>query len=148
MRKRNRWFAGALLGMLGVVTLWSVTSMADDAGTTPWTAPRREAKKKNPIASDDKSIAAGKAVFVTQCVKCHGDTGKGDGPSAAALSPRPKDLSAKEITDQSDGALFWKITTGRKPMPTFETLISEDDRWNVINYIRTLAPAATSQPAK
>jgi mono/diheme cytochrome c family protein len=145
-KSKTRWIACTFIGALAVATLWSVKSEADDAAT-PWVAPARAARKKNPIASDAKSIAAGKNVYVAQCTKCHGDAGKGDGPSAKDLNPRPKDLSDKTITDQTDGALFYKITTGRKPMPTFETLISDDDRWNVINYVRTLAPAA-SQPAK
>jgi mono/diheme cytochrome c family protein len=128
-------FAAVLLG-----TVLTSMMMADDEKPA-WVAPSRAAKKKNPIASDDKSIAAGKAVYIAQCLKCHGDAGKGDGPSAKDLKPKPKDLSDPGITSQSDGALFWKITTGRSPMPTFETLVSEEDRWNVINYLRKLAPA-------
>jgi mono/diheme cytochrome c family protein len=120
--------------------------MADDAGTTPWVAPSRAARKKNPIASDANSIATGKALFITQCVKCHGNGGKGDGPSAKDLTPRPKDLTDPVVAAQTDGALYWKITTGRKPMPTFEQLISDDDRWNVVNYMRTLE--ANTPPAK
>ena len=135
-------FAAFLLG-----TVFSSLMMADDADKGAWVAPARAAKKKNPIASDAKSIAAGKTVYVAQCLKCHGDAGKGDGPSAKDLNPKPKDLSDPSITDQTDGALFWKITTGRTPMPTFENLIPEDDRWNVINYVRTLT-SAPSQGAK
>jgi mono/diheme cytochrome c family protein len=126
------------------VTAYSSLMLAEDAGT-PWVAPARAARKKNPIASDDKSIAAGKAVYVAQCLKCHGDSGRGDGPSAKDLKPRPKDLADPAVSSQSDGALFWKITTGRAPMPTFETLVSEEDRWNTVNYLRALAPA--TQPA-
>jgi mono/diheme cytochrome c family protein len=132
-----------LVSLLAVAMFWSAVSMADDAAATPWLAPSRAARKKNPIAADSKSITAGKTLYTTQCLKCHGDAGRGDGPSAKDLTPRPKDLSDSTVASQTDGALFWKITTGRKPMPTFETLISDDDRWNVINYVRTLAP----QPA-
>jgi len=122
--------------------------MADDSSSSAWTAPARASRKKNPIPSDADSIAAGKSVYVAQCVKCHGDAGKGDGPSAKDLDPKPKDLSDPKVAGQTDGALFWKITTGRKPMPAFETLISDNDRWNVVNYIRTLEPAPPStQPA-
>lgn len=140
-----RWvctlFAASLL-----VTVFSSLMMADDASSPPWVAPSRAARKKNPISPDDKSIAAGKTLYLAQCLKCHGDSGKGDGPSAKDLNPRPKDLSDPKIAGQTDGALFWKITNGRKPMPAFENLISEDDRWNVVNYLRTLAPAPASQP--
>jgi mono/diheme cytochrome c family protein len=129
-----------------VITLSSMVIVAEDAGSPPWVAPSRAARKKNPIPSDDKSVQAGKAVYVSQCLKCHGETGKGDGSAAHDLNPKPRDLSDPKVAAQSDGALFWKITTGRKPMPAFENLISEDDRWNVVNYMRTFAPAPATSP--
>jgi mono/diheme cytochrome c family protein len=112
------------------------TGESDAAG---WQAPPRAARKQNPIPADDKSIAAGKKIYSAQCVDCHGPEGHGDGRRAKDLEPSPEDLTAPAIAGQSDGALFWKISEGRKPMPTFEKLISEDDRWNVVNYLRTLS---------
>lgn len=103
-----------------------------------WKAPARAAKKKNPIPAEEKSITAGKQVYAAQCLSCHGPSGHGDGTAAKDLNPRPRNLSDPKIQDQSDGSIFWKITEGKKPMPTFEKLISEDDRWNVINFVRTL----------
>jgi mono/diheme cytochrome c family protein len=136
------------IAVLLVTVFSSLVIMADDSGSPPWVAPARAARKKNPIPPDDNSIAAGKAVYIAQCLKCHGDTGKGDGPSAKDLTPRPKDLSDPNVAGQTDGALYWKITTGRKPMPTFENLTSEVDRWNVINYLRKLAPPPSTEPSK
>jgi mono/diheme cytochrome c family protein len=149
MRQKTtqRWVSILFITGLTVTLLTSFTLMADDSSSTPWVAPNRASRKKNPVPATPDSIAAGKQVYIAQCVKCHGDAGKGDGPSASSLTPRPRDLSDPAVASQTDGALFWKITTGRKPMPTFENLISEDDRWNVVNYIRTFAPAPTSQPA-
>ena len=136
-----------VLIFIGLLTMILSTLMADDSSSPPWVAPSRAARKKNSIAPDEASIAAGKAVYIAQCLKCHGDAGKGDGPSAKDLNPRPKDISDPVVASQTDGALYWKITTGRKPMPTFKDLISDDDRWNVVNYLRTLEPAASTQPA-
>jgi mono/diheme cytochrome c family protein len=65
--------------------------------------------------------------------------GKGNGPAAIALEPRPADLSMPMMWEHSDGALFWKITAGRRPMPSFEKRLTGDQRWQVVNYIRTLA---------
>ena len=67
----------------------SLVIMADDAGP-PWVAARTRRAKKNPILPDDKSIAAGKTIYIAQCLKCHGDTGKGDGPSAKDLDRQAK----------------------------------------------------------
>jgi mono/diheme cytochrome c family protein len=143
-RARSRWAGGVVVAVIFATSI--STLIADDSSQTPWVAPARAARKKNPVPADAKSVAAGKDVYVAQCLKCHGDAGKGDGPSAKDLDPKPKDLSDPKIAGQTDGSMFWKITTGRKPMPGFENLISEDDRWNVINYTRTLEPSAATQP--
>lgn len=135
----RKWLACALVAMIAASALLPVRSYADNP-PEEWKAPARAARKKNPIAADAKSIAAGKTVYAAQCLSCHGPAGHGDGPSAKDLNPKPRDLATPAIQQQTDGSMFWKITTGKAPMPTFEKLINEDDRWNVINYVRTLAP--------
>jgi mono/diheme cytochrome c family protein len=95
---------------------------------------------KNPVPADATSIAAGKKIYLANCLACHGAAGKGDGPAAIACNPHPKDLSDPKIASQADGELFWKITEGKKPMPSYRKLLPENDRWTVIDYIRTLAP--------
>ena len=92
------------------------------------------------VESNITSIHAGRAVYCDQCLCCHGSNGKGDGPSASDLNPHPDDLSIGALRAEPDGALFWKITNGRDPMPGFDTLLAPKDRWNVINYLRTLEP--------
>ena len=134
----------ALLAALAGSTFVAVNSYADGP-PEKWEAPSRAAKKKNPVPADAKSVAAGKVVYNAQCLSCHGPAGKGDGPQAHDLNPKPRDLSDPAIQGQTDGSMFWKITEGKKPMPTFSNLISEDDRWNVINYVRTLAAKGAKQ---
>jgi len=73
-----------------------------------------------------------------RCAKCHGETGKGDGPDAIDLKLTPAKFTGSSIHNESDGALFWKITVGRKGMPDFGKRLRPNDRWNVINYLRTL----------
>jgi mono/diheme cytochrome c family protein len=134
--------AGLLLAALGL----GLTVYAADSGQEEWKAPAYKARRKNPIPADDQSVAAGKALYVKNCLSCHGTLGKGDGPAAKDLDKQPGDLSSAKTREQSDGALFWKITQGRKPMPTFEKLLSEEERWHVINYARTFAtPPATQK---
>ncbi len=112
-------------------------SLATAAWSQEWTAPERAAKRANPIASSPASWAKGKAVYLKSCESCHGQSGDGDGPKAKDLSKKVAAL-APAIRNQSDGALFWKITEGRKPMPSFETDLTPDQIWQVIDYIRTL----------
>ena len=104
-----------------------------------WTAPAKEGGNKNPVAVSESSLAAGQTIYLKRCVQCHGKTGNGDGPDAADLGIHPAKLSDPAIREQTDGELFWKITVGKKPMPKYGTRLSPTDRWNVINYLRTLA---------
>ncbi len=145
-------------------TFWTVaglayalitTSMVLGAGkpATPWKIPFFKARAKNPVPADAKSISAGKEVYTHNCESCHGTHGRGDGPKAADLEVSPGDLTKPDVAKQSDGELYWKITEGRKPMPSHEKLITEQQRWEVVNYLRTLsvrppqfeAPAACRQ---
>ena len=135
------------IAVIAIATASTLVAVRTYADTPPeeWKAPARAARKKNPIPSDEKSIAAGKAVYAAQCLSCHGPTGVGDGPAAHDLNPKPRNLSDPAIQSQSDGSMFWKITEGKKPMPTFDKLIGEDERWNVINYVRTIASKGAKQ---
>jgi len=105
---------------------------------TPWVAPAAEKPRKNPFANDHKAIARGEEVAKLNCVGCHGAKGKGDGVAAVALNPKPADWTSGTVQADTDGELFWKISTGRGAMPPWKQL-SENDRWAVVRYIRTLA---------
>ncbi|MBI1783966.1 cytochrome c, partial [Candidatus Sumerlaeota bacterium] len=74
------------------------------------------------------------------CATCHGNEGKGDGSSREFIPMNPANLSDPAFASKkTDGEWYWKITTGRTPMNAYEDYISEEDRWNVINYIRTFS---------
>jgi mono/diheme cytochrome c family protein len=132
---------------LSAVTIAGVFAFGQ-AGVPKWTAPARASAKKNPVAANETSIALGKKIYERQCLACHGPKGTGDGPMAAHLDKRPGNLSSPKLWEQSDGALFWKVNEGHRPMPTFKHIMSDEERWPVINYIRTLAPkpAVLDQP--
>lgn len=104
-----------------------------------WSAPAAQAEKKNPVPSSQSSIGAGEKIYLKRCAACHGKTGNGDGPNAVDLGIHPAKFSDPKLRQESDGALFWKITVGKKPMPDYGRRLSATDRWNVINYLRTLA---------
>jgi mono/diheme cytochrome c family protein len=124
-------------GLAAALTVSSLGTVASAQGK--WECPAAEKGKKNAVASGPQAVAAGKKLTVDKaCNACHGDGGKGDGPGAAALNPKPADWTSKATQAESDGCLFWKLTTGRGAMPPWAAL-SEQERWQIIHYIRSLA---------
>ena len=130
-----------IVGIVVLVTLAYSGGGAAGADSTSgkWVSPAPSAAKKNPVASTSASIAAGQKLYLKTCMMCHGKTGDADGPAVIELNIHPAKLSDPELATQSDGALFWKITTGKKPMPAYGKRLSETDRWNLVNYIRTIS---------
>lgn len=118
-----------------VVFLLSATLMAQ---TKPWVVPANFKSMKNPVARSDASTKAGLAVYTKNCASCHGKTGLGDGVKARALKNFPGDFSKPEFQSLSDGDVFYKTKTGRDEMPKYEGKLTDDDIWNVVNYMRTL----------
>jgi mono/diheme cytochrome c family protein len=102
-----------------------------------WEAPAAEKAKKNPLPANAATVAQGKKVADVNCVSCHGAKGKGDGAAAAALNPKPADWTSKKLQAESDGEIFWKLSTGRGAMPSWKFL-PENDRWALVGYIRSL----------
>ena len=125
-------------------------------GAKAWIAPASASRKRDPFPADAKTIVAGKQVFTVNCVACHGPKGDGDGPAAAALDRHPGVLSDPKMWNETNGALFWKITEGNTPMPSFRDALTPEQKWQLIRYVRTLAPKpagmtiaeAADQPAK
>ena len=113
-------------------------ALSEEPSKGKWSAPAAEAQKKNPVAANESSLAAGRKIYSKICVMCHGKTGDADGPAVIELNIHPAKLSDPKLATESDGSLFWKITTGKKPMPAFGKRFSETDRWHLVNYIRTL----------
>ena len=131
--------AGRLpLALVLLVLGWGCGPGDGVAQTTKWEAPASEKAKKNPLPADKKTVEQGEKTAKVNCASCHGPKGKGDGPAAVALNPKPADWTSKKIQEEADGELFWKITTGRGAMPSWRHL-PETDRWALVRYIRTLA---------
>ena len=93
----------------------------------------------NPLKGNAEATLEGKKIYMMYCVTCHGSKGKGDGIAAPGLSKPPADHTSDFVQKQTDGALFWIITEGNNPMPTYKTTLTETQRWQVVNFVRTLA---------
>ena len=100
------------------------------------------AAQKNPVKPTKESIAAGKAMFQQTCASCHGMEGKGDGPAAVALNPKPANFTKGQFKHgDTDAAIFKTISTGVPGTGMVGwSSIPEKDRWNLVNYIKSLGP--------
>jgi mono/diheme cytochrome c family protein len=99
-----------------------------------WDVPENFKKMKNPVKADEKSIATGKDLYNKFCKSCHAATGVGNGKMAGGSN-----FTTKEFKAQTDGDIYYKTTEGKDKMPSYKAKIKEDnDRWSVVNYIRTL----------
>ena len=116
-----------------------LVSYDNKAQTSKWVAPKEADNVKNPLAGNTDILKYAKVIYTTYCSPCHGSKGKGDGVAAAGLATKPADHSSDYVQKQSDGALFWMISQGRNPMPSYKTTLTDNQRWELVNYIRTLA---------
>lgn len=104
-----------------------------------WVAPPDADNLKSPVAGSPSLIAEAKTLYTANCGPCHGDKGRGDGPAAPGLNTRPADHTSEAVQRQSDGAIFWKLSEGRAPMPPYKNVFTDQQRWELVAYIRTLA---------
>jgi mono/diheme cytochrome c family protein len=100
----------------------------------------------NPVAPDAQSIEAGRMLYATECLECHGALGLGDGPRAATLNPPPLNLTV-HVPLHGDGQLFQFISGGvpGTAMPVFGGRLTDEQIWNLVNYLRTLAAPPPQQ---
>ena len=101
---------------------------------------------ENPVPADAVSIARGAELFAINCAMCHGTGGQGDGKVAAFLQNRPANLTLPVVQNMSDGTLFLTITfglSGRMPALNENLLVRE--RWDIVNFLRTLAAGVVAQ---
>jgi len=98
---------------------------------------------ENPVAADETSVTRGGELFAIHCQMCHGPGGEGNGPIAPFLvNFKPANLTQGIVQDKSDGALFLTVTNGvTDRMPALNENLTVRERWDVINYIRTLKAA-------
>ncbi len=110
-------------------------------GYDEWGVPKEAVEQRNPVPSTPESVRQGKDLFQKHCVLCHGQSGHGDGPAAAGLKTKPPNLVEAGAHDP-EGELAWKIETGRAPMPGWKGTLTQNQIWDVVSYIQSLAKAS------
>ena len=134
-RRRRRWpwvaGAGGMTMALGLALACPWVTR-DAYPTTYW---------RPPVPYHALSIAHGLDLYQQHCAVCHGVAGHGDGPAASDRGLRPADLTTQPTIEHTDGDLFWWLTYGiqGRPMPGFAAILTPDERWEVVQFLRALA---------
>lgn len=101
---------------------------------------KKEEEEAKYFPTKEPDTVQGKTVFSSNCVACHGSSGKGDGPNAEGLSRKPANFTdANLMRKRKPSDLFITITNGNDPMPSFKSRLSEDERWNAAYYAWTFS---------
>ena len=136
LRRRQRHLAlGAGLISLAYAGWVAHDALSIDAYPATYTRPA--------VSYNVISVANGAHIYQEACATCHGVGGYGDGVNGKGLKPRPANLTAKHTADHTAGDLFWWLSYGVKgsPMPGFAASLDEEERWDMINFLRALAYA-------
>ena len=138
LKTRKILFA-SLLALICIVLAYAVFQR-----DKPWVVPEEVKKLKNPLLPSESTLKAASGIYMDECAQCHGEHGKGDGPEATMHSQAPADLTdTRHMNTVTDGQIFYQISEGRKPMPSFKKRLTEDQRWGLVLFVRSFsAPSA------
>jgi mono/diheme cytochrome c family protein len=107
---------------------------------------------ENPIPTNANSVERGRVLYSVTCIQCHGAKADGNGTISGALVFPPANLTGAVVQNKPDGSLFLTISNGilgaggQIHMPALNENLTVRDRWDVVNYLRTLKATATPTP--
>jgi mono/diheme cytochrome c family protein len=140
-KRRNKTLPLTLLACVAILIAFAAYHAWRDGA---WKLPAYAQSLKNPLTPTAANLAAAKKTYEAKCVNCHGDEGKGDGSDAMMYDPQPSDLTnAAKLNKRTDGQIFYQITEGKKPMPSYKDKLSDEQRWQLVLLVRSFA----AQPA-
>jgi mono/diheme cytochrome c family protein len=142
LKTRKILFA-SLLAIICVALVYAALQ-----GDKRWVVPEEVKRLKNPLPPSEPTLKAARRIYLDECAQCHGEHGKGDGPEAMMHSTAPADLTdAGRMNTVTDGEIFYQISEGRKPMPSFKKRLTEEERWGLVLFVRSFSgpPAATEK---
>ncbi len=104
-----------------------------------WKAPASADTLVSPYLIEPLTLPQAQEVYTIYCASCHGHKGKADGIAIENLKVKPLPFQNQRVIDQSKGALYWKIRTGRGEMPAFKEMLSEEQKWQLVEYVKDIS---------
>src|SRR4051812_21178714 len=138
------------INCVSVFFIFSLTNCnsSTESDNTIWKAPDDAGKLKTPLTNVSTAEQKGQELYNIYCWSCHGKGGYGDGAAGKALGQKPANFHDERVKKETDGALFWKIANGRGNMPPFRDVLSEEQRWQLVSYIRHISGTQPSSTPK
>ena len=141
LRMRKFLFIVLLLVIAGAIgfAIWQ---------NRPWTVPDSARAMKNPIPPSSADLDSIRPIYREKCSVCHGASGRGDGHDASLYDPKPTDFTNTErMSGITDGELFYKLTEGHRPMPSFRNRLTDEQRWRMVMLMRAFSRPPSVSPA-
>lgn len=135
--ERKKSFLAFTFVFIMSFSMGSLSLNGQERQAKPWQVPDEYKNMANPVAKSEASNKAGMVLYTKYCASCHGKKGLGDGVKARALKDFAGDFSGSYYQNQTDGEHFYKTKAGRDEMPKYEGKLSDEDIWNIVNYMRT-----------
>jgi len=122
-----------------MIAFFSFVAPQDQKTAAAWVIPAKYKTMKNTVKGDAASVNVGKMLYAKHCKSCHGSMGLGDGPKASSMKTKIGSFKDAKFQSQTDGEIYYQTMIGRDEMTPFEKKITEEeDRWAIVNYVRTL----------
>ena len=148
--KKIRFYGVLMLGSMGIFILSASTNynsginsrtahsskLTDTITQEPFDAPAWADTIKNPIGTSEEIVSRGEELYNLYCFACHGETGYGDGAAGGAMGVKPANFHDPKFIKQKDGAIYGKLTNGKGNMPPFKDILQEEQRWQLIAYLK------------
>ena len=139
LQLRKFLFAALLVFICVIVAYWLSQE------NKPWVVPQEYKSLKNPLPASQANLHSAREIYVEECVQCHGERGQGDGPQARSHYPLPADLTdPKLLRNVTDGEIFYQISQGRRPRPSFKIRLTQNQRWQLVLLMRSLSETSSS----
>ena len=143
LQLRKLLFVALLVLICAIVGYWLTQE------NKPWVVPDEYKSLKNPLPASASNLHAARDLYVDECAQCHGERGQGDGPQARSHYPLPADLTdAKLRRNVTDGEIFYQISQGRRPMPSFKNRLTQNQRWQLVLLVRSFSQSASPPAAQ
>src|SRR5665648_656268 len=139
MKRTLRNLLASTVVIMIAVVLFAFVAPQDQKAGAAWVVPANYKSMANPQKGKGDPENVGKMLYAKHCKSCHGGTGLGDGPKSSSMKTKIGSFKDAKFQAQTDGEIYYQTYVGRDEMTPFDKKVAEEeDRWAIVNFVRTL----------